>query len=260
MNLVFIDNQRPVTDSLLIADEFGKEHRSVLRDIEVQLDKLNQAGMQEWGAHNFVHTQYQHPQNKQWYPKVNLTEDAFAIVAMSYVTPETMKMKVKFLEEFKRMREELSKPQHTLPQTMIEAVESYLIEMKKNAQLESDKQILTIENTEQKQKLKEQEAPVAIYNLAISANNTLSMAEVAKSFNTGRTRLYRILREEKLVMQNSTLPYQRFIDAGYFKVVERPRASGETIQNDPATRITAKGFDYIAKIMHRRNTNLSQAQ
>lgn len=56
---------------------------------------------------NFQQTQYQHPQNKQWYPKFDMTEDAFAIVAMSYTTPEAMKMKVKFLEEFKRMRQQL---------------------------------------------------------------------------------------------------------------------------------------------------------
>jgi len=37
-----------------------------------------------------------------------LTEDAFAIVAMAYTTPEAMKMKVKFVQEFKRMRETLN--------------------------------------------------------------------------------------------------------------------------------------------------------
>jgi prophage antirepressor-like protein len=104
----------------------------------------------------------------------------------------------------------------------------------------------------QQQKLKEQEAPVAIYNLAITAGNTLSMNEVAKSLNTGRTRLYKFLRDEKVIMQDSTLPFQRFVDAGYFKVTERPRASGDTVVVDPATRVTAKGFDYVAKLFTRR--------
>lgn len=106
---------------------------------------------------------------------------------------------------------------------------------------------------EQQKKLKEQETPVAIYNLAISAHNTMSMQEVAKSLNTGRTRLYQILRFEGVIMKDSTLPYQRYLDAGYFKVTERPRASGDTIVNDPATRVTAKGFDYIARLIKKRN-------
>lgn len=108
--LVFIENGRAVTDSLIVAEEFHKEHRNVLADIENQIKKLAEAGLEEWGVLNFQQTQYQHPQNKQWYPKFDMTEDAFAIVAMSYTTPEAMKMKVKFLTEFKRMKEMLLNP------------------------------------------------------------------------------------------------------------------------------------------------------
>ncbi|WP_340701628.1 Rha family transcriptional regulator [Brevibacillus borstelensis] len=49
-NLVFIDNGRVVTDSLTVADVFKKDHRNVLRDIEIQIEKLNEAGEQEWGG------------------------------------------------------------------------------------------------------------------------------------------------------------------------------------------------------------------
>ncbi|GED71211.1 antirepressor [Brevibacillus reuszeri] len=106
--LVFIENGRAVTDSLTIADVFNKDHRNVLRDIEIQIEKLNEAGERRWGVLNFEQTQYQHPQNKQWYPKFNMTEDAFALIAMSYVTPEAMKMKIMFIHEFKAMREQIT--------------------------------------------------------------------------------------------------------------------------------------------------------
>ncbi|HDR3495945.1 Rha family transcriptional regulator [Bacillus toyonensis] len=107
--LVFENNGEVVTDSLTVAEMFGKEHKNVNRDIEVQLEKLAEANEAEWGVLNFGQTQYQHPQNKQWYKKYLLTEDAFAIVAMSYVTSEAMKMKVEFLREFKRMKEHIEK-------------------------------------------------------------------------------------------------------------------------------------------------------
>ncbi|WP_309479406.1 Rha family transcriptional regulator [Brevibacillus agri] len=107
-SLVFIEKGRAVTDSLTIAEVFGKDHRNVLRDIETQLEKLSEAGEREWGVLNFEQTHYQHTQNKQWYPKYNMTEDAFTLIAMSYVTPEAMKMKIKFIQEFKRMREQLA--------------------------------------------------------------------------------------------------------------------------------------------------------
>lgn len=64
-NLVFIENDRVVTDSLTVAEVFGKDHDKVMRDIRNQLEKLNEAGEHEWGIANFGETQYQNPQNKQ---------------------------------------------------------------------------------------------------------------------------------------------------------------------------------------------------
>jgi Rha family phage regulatory protein len=125
--LVFIDNNRVVTDSLTVAECFGKRHADVLRDIEVQIEKLNQADEKEWGLSNFAQTQYQHPQNKQWYKKYLLTEEAFTLVAFSYVTPEAMKMKVRFIEEFKRMKEKLQK--RLQPKTQAEMLLLYAQQM-----------------------------------------------------------------------------------------------------------------------------------
>ncbi|MEK4185619.1 BRO family protein [Paenibacillus sp. FSL L8-0494] len=142
---------------------------------------------------------------------------------------------------------------YMIPQTMPETLRLLAAEIEKNQAIEAENKQLAIEAAEKDKKLKDQATPVAIYNLAISAHNTMSMQEVAKSLGTGRTKLYQILREEGIIMKNSTLPYQRFIDAGYFKVTERPRASGDVIVNDPATRVTAKGFDYIARLLKRRS-------
>lgn len=48
--LVFIQNDRIVTDSLAVAEVFKKDHDKVMRDIRNQLEKLNEAGEHEWGA------------------------------------------------------------------------------------------------------------------------------------------------------------------------------------------------------------------
>ncbi|MED3022370.1 MULTISPECIES: ORF6C domain-containing protein [Bacillus cereus group] len=126
---VFMEGSQVVTDSLTMAQMFGKEHKNVIRDVEVQLEKLVEANEIEWGQLNFEHTQYQHYQNKQWYPKFNLTEDAFAIVAMSYITPEAMKMKIKFLQEFKRMKEHIQKLQQQ-PKSVEDAIIYSMTELK----------------------------------------------------------------------------------------------------------------------------------
>ncbi len=105
--LVFIENNQVVTDSLTIADVFDKEHRNVIRDIENQIVKLIEAGERRFSLLNFERSNYVNDRGRE-YEKFLLTEDAFAIVAMAYTTPEAMKMKVKFVQEFKRMRETLN--------------------------------------------------------------------------------------------------------------------------------------------------------
>jgi len=126
---VFTERNQVVTDSLTMAQMFGKEHKNVIRDIEIQLEKLIEANETEWGQLNFEPTQYQHYQNKQWYPKFNLTEDAFTIVAMSYITPEAMKMKIKFLQEFKRMKEHIQQVQQQ-PKSVEDAIIHSMTELK----------------------------------------------------------------------------------------------------------------------------------
>lgn len=242
MKLVYINNQRPITDSLIVAETFGKEHRRVMQDIR-EMDCS-----QEFNEHHFVLISYQDSMNREK-PKYLITQDGFSFLVMGYTGKEAARFKEMYINEFNAMKDQLNKPLYVLPQTMVEAVESYLIELKRSESLQIQNTQLSIESAEQKQKLKEQETPIAIYNLAIKAGNTLSMQEVAKSLGTGRTKLYDFLREKQIIMKNSTLPYQRFMDAGLFKVTERPRTSGDTIVNDPATRVTAKGFDYIAKLL-----------
>ncbi|USK61303.1 Rha family transcriptional regulator [Peribacillus asahii] len=104
--LVFIESNKIVTDSLTVAEVFGKPHDKVIRDIEVQIEKLQQANEIEFSAANFGESTYTNERGRT-YRKINLSEDAFTIVAMSYVTPEAMKMKVKFIQEFKSMREHI---------------------------------------------------------------------------------------------------------------------------------------------------------
>ena len=237
--LVFIENNRVLTDSLTVAEVFRKEHRNVIRDIENQLNKLNEAGESEWGLLNFEPTRYQHPQNKQFYKKYLLTEEAFTLVAMSYVTPEAMKMKVRFIEEFKRMRRELQLRQQ--PSYMIEdpikRAEKWIEEQKEKQALEKQLQIA---------------APKAeVYDIAMSAKNSQSMSTVAKSLGIGRNKLFKFLREQKVLRQNNE-PYQTYIDRGYFRVRQVPISRSTGVFNKPQTLVTAKGIDFIARLLKQK--------
>lgn len=99
--LVFIEDGRPVTDSLTVSEVFGKRHDRVLQDIR------DLGCSDDFWFHNFVETLYQHPQNKQSYPKFFMTEQGFALLVMGYTGKQAMEFKEKYIQEFHAMREKI---------------------------------------------------------------------------------------------------------------------------------------------------------
>lgn len=121
LELVYLEGKRLDTDSLIMAEVFDEEHKNVLQDIRNQIKELEEAGELEFIRLNFQPSYYDDGTGRKL-PKINMTDDAFFLVFMSYVTPEAMKMKVKFIEAFKRMDQELESLQPKLPQTYKEAL------------------------------------------------------------------------------------------------------------------------------------------
>lgn len=140
--LVFIENNRIVTDSLTVAEVFGKNHKDVLRDIDNQIEKLNEANEKEFSQRNFAPSNYTNERGRQ-YRKYLLTEEGFALVTMAYTTVEAMKFKVQFINEFNRMKQQLATP---IPSYMIEdpisRAERWIEEEKQRRELETQKLML----------------------------------------------------------------------------------------------------------------------
>ena len=80
------------------------------------------------------------------------------------------------------------------------------------------------------------------------------MKEVAKILNyknIGRNKLFEILRDEK-ILDNHNQPYQKYIDAGYFRGIETKfeDKDGDTHIN-LKTVVFQKGVDYIKKTLDK---------
>ncbi|AND06614.1 Rha family transcriptional regulator [Bacillus thuringiensis] len=104
--LVFENNGKVVTDSLMIAEMFEKTHDNVLKDIRKQIEYAGP----EFSLVNFHESNYENERGRK-YLKYNLTEEAFTLVAMSYNTKEAVQMKIKFIEEFERMKQHIQNQQ-----------------------------------------------------------------------------------------------------------------------------------------------------
>ncbi|MFD0673961.1 Rha family transcriptional regulator [Cohnella sp. GCM10027633] len=102
MKLVFIENNRPVTDSNMVSEVFGKRHDRVLQDVR------DLGCSEEFRLHNFVESSYRNNQGREM-PKIIMTEQGFAMLAMGYTGRAAMEFKEKYIIEFHRMRDEVEK-------------------------------------------------------------------------------------------------------------------------------------------------------
>lgn len=103
---------------------------------------------------------------------------------------------------------------------------------------------LRIENAKMKPK-------ADFFDAVADSKDAVSMADVAKTIGykgIGRNTLFEFLRDKK-VLDNHNQPYQRYVDAGYFRVIEQSfMANGEQRINFK-TLVYQKGLDYIRKLL-----------
>jgi prophage antirepressor-like protein len=107
-----------------------------------------------------------------------------------------------------------------------------------------------VEKTEAQSAVIRELAPKAAFHDTVhDATGCHTFQEAAKMLGTGRERLFKFCRDNAIVMPKSTQPYQRYIDSGYFKVVENPYNHPKTGQPvlSFTTMITGKGLAWLER-------------
>lgn len=138
-------------------------------------------------------------------------------------------------------------------ETEIELVQNYQLATEKLLQMLNQKKAeLEIENNKLKEDAKLNAPKVDFFNQVTESKDAIDIGMVAKTLNftgVGRNKLFEILRNENILMNNN-IPYQRFIDMGLFRVVESKfvTQSGETHIN-LKTIVYQKGVDYIRQVV-----------
>jgi len=101
--LVFIENGKTVTDSLTVAESFGKRHSDVLRRI------MNLECSEEFNQRNFASVTYIDGKGEKR-PKYVITQDGFSFLAMGFTGQEAARFKELYIAEFNRMAERINPP------------------------------------------------------------------------------------------------------------------------------------------------------
>lgn len=224
--LVVVENDELFTTSLIVAEKFGKQHKNVLQSID---NLLKIEDVAEFNRLNFQPVTYTDAKGETR-PMYRMTEDGFALLVMGFTGEQAIVWKTRFIEAFRMMRDTLT-PRHAIPLTFSEALRLAADAEDRRLALAAKVDELT---------------PKAEFHDAVSeAIDCINIRDFAKVLNTGQNRMFKWLRNQKILMHDNT-PYQRFVDAGYFRVVEGTyrNKNGESLTY-PRTLVTGKGQPWL---------------
>ena len=95
-------------------------------------------------------------------------------------------------------------------------------------------------------------APKAMmWETAMGSDRLEEMSAVAKILNfrdMGRNRLFEYLRDRNVLRYNNE-PFQKYVDASYFKVIEQTVRTGDYTIINNKTMVTQRGLEYIGKLL-----------
>lgn len=105
------------------------------------------------------------------------------------------------------------------------------------------------------QKIEEQRPLVEFADKVSNSSNLIDMGKMAKllkdeNMNIGRNRLFEWLRKKDILMRNN-IPYQRYIDGGYFQVKESIFETPYGTKTQQTTYVTGKGQIYITEKLRK---------
>lgn len=231
-----VENSQLLVSSLEIAENFGKNHRDVIRSIKNTIDSSAQKC-----AQLFYEATYTSKNNRE-VPMYYMNRDGFSLLAMGFTGKKALEWKLKYIKAFNEMEQKLSNVK-----------DSYMIEdpikrAKRWIEEEEERQKLIAEN----EKLK----PKALFTDAVSASKgSVTIGALAKMLikngvDIGQNRLYSWMRENGYLIKNGrnkNVATQRYVERGLFELKENLTfdANGEPVIRKPTTMVTGKGQKYF---------------
>lgn len=218
-------NAKETMCSTEIAELTGRRHDNIIRDIRGLLS-------QGVAVLNFEEGTYKDA-NNQNRPCYNLTKKGCLILASGY----DALLREKIINRWEELEKEKRFGNFVIPSTFSEA----LMLAAKQAEEIDEKNKLLLEQTPK----------VEFYNAVTGSEDTIDMRTVATVLNMGigRNKIFEVLRD-KHVLDRKNMPYQKYIDLGYFRTVETQytKSDGTNCINIK-TVVFQKGLDFIRKTL-----------
>lgn len=218
---VRVENEQMLTDSRNVADVFGKQHKHVLDSIRnLEKDVPNFGLMFFEGV---MPDSYGREQKTYF-----MNRDGFTLLAMGFTGSDAMKWKLKYIDAFNTLEKAWNTPEQVMARALRLA----------------DQTIASLN-----QKVLEMKPKADFFDAVADSKTAISMNDVAKVLNFkgyGRNKLFEFLRN-KGILDRYNVPYQRYVDCGWFRVIEQKYMVNGEPQVSTKTLVYQKGVDAIRR-------------
>ena len=294
-DFVQIKDEQVYTTSRIVAEKFGKEHSNVLKAIEATIKDIvasqpieNIREVNFDFSKYFIQSDYSVEGQTRVYKEYLITEDGLALLVMGFTGVDAMRIKLKFVAEFNRMKNIINNPAQVIAETgSLDALVAFgvtnqrftnaLVKAKQEQQL-LEQQKREAENELVVQKAifydrivpgiqgmhghiydltNERDEAIAdyegLYNHYINSDGWFKMSEVAGKLNIhgmGRNKIFSILRERH-ILDRRNLPYRQFIESGMFMIKDTDIMVGNRIKTVSTTFVSKKGQVFIEKLLRK---------
>lgn len=246
-NVVYKTNKgTPVTDSLKVAQVFGRLHKNVIRSIREIVMSANLLANHQ----AFCETFYQDTQGKKQ-PLFLMTREGFCALVMRWNGDRANQFKMAFVDLFSKMEQAIQQMQPiapAVPQTFAKALRLAASQA---------------EQIKAQQKQLEAQAPKVLFAQSIeTSSSSILVGELAKlmkqnGVNIGEKRLFNWLRENEYLCSLGSRynqPTQKAMNMGLFEMKKTTitTANGDIIVAT-TTKVTGKGQAYfINKFLYQQ--------
>lgn len=214
------ESNQPLTNSKLVAEVFGKNHKDVMKAIR----NLTEGSAQNCAVlEMFSESTYLNEQNKEQ-PMFIMNQDGFTLLAMGFNGKKAMEFKLKYIEAFNAMKRQIEQSNPSVPQNYLEALKSLVKaeEEKQQLALENKKQqeqIVTISKTNMElgNKITEMLPKVSYYDKILQSNATMTVTQIAQDYGMSAMRLNKELESMRIQhkVRGQWILFAQFLEGGY---------------------------------------------
>ena len=234
MELTIVNNNgKLLVDSRQVAEMVGKNHADLLRSIKGFVGILTESNFAL--SDFFIEDTYQDSTGRSL-PCYSITKKGCDMIGNKLTGEKGVLFTATYVTEFENMQRQL---QFTLPTSFAEALRQLASTVEVNEQLAKENALML--------------PKAEFFDAVADSKDAVEMNAVAKVLafpKMGRNNLFEFLRNQKILMNNNQ-PMQRFIDNGYFRVIEQKYMKKGEQCITFKTLVYQKGLEHIRKMLNK---------